>query len=86
MTFGETTRGARHAPASGSPVSRGYAGRSRRSAPRYTPRTYRDVAAEKTGDAVPVPQPDETPADQSLARTLQKTGLQFRGVELIAAP
>jgi len=44
------------------------------------------VAADKTWDVVPLPQPDETPADQSLARTLQKTGLQLRGVELVAAP
>ena len=33
-----------------------------------------------------VPHPDEEPADQSLARTLQRTGLAFRGVELVAAP
>ena len=33
-----------------------------------------------------VPQPDETPAAESLARTLQRTGLEFRGVELVAAP
>jgi hypothetical protein len=34
----------------------------------------------------PVPQPDEEPAAESLARTLQRTGLAFRGVELVAAP
>jgi len=44
------------------------------------------VAADKTRDAVPLPRPHETPADLSLARTLQKTGLQLRGVELVAAP
>ena len=43
------------------------------------------VAAEKTWDALPLPHPDETPADQSLARMLQRTGLQLRGVELVAA-
>jgi hypothetical protein len=44
------------------------------------------VAAEKTWDVLPLPHPDETPADQSLARTLQRTGLQLRGVDLVAAP
>jgi len=34
----------------------------------------------------PVPPPDEEPAAQSLVRTLQRTGLAFRGVELVAAP
>jgi WD40 repeat protein len=34
----------------------------------------------------PLPQPDEEPAARSLARTLQRTGLAFRGVELVAAP
>jgi hypothetical protein len=34
----------------------------------------------------PVPPPDEEPAAQSLARTLQRTGLAFRGVQLVAAP
>jgi len=43
------------------------------------------VAAEKTWDQVWLPQPDQTAADQALARTLQKTGLEFRGVELVAA-
>jgi WD40 repeat protein len=44
------------------------------------------VAAERTWDVVPLPQPDETRADQSLARILEKTGLQFRGVDLVASP
>jgi serine/threonine protein kinase len=44
------------------------------------------VAAETTWDFRPVPQPDETPAAESLVRTLQRTGLEFRGVELVAAP
>jgi hypothetical protein len=34
----------------------------------------------------PVPPPDPTPADESLARTLRRTGLALRGVELVAAP
>lgn len=33
-----------------------------------------------------VPRPDGEPAAQSLARTLQRTGLAFRGVELVVAP
>jgi len=37
-------------------------------------------------DTRAVPQPDETPAAESLTRTLQRTGLEFRGVELVAAP
>src|SRR5262249_41763043 len=34
----------------------------------------------------PVPPPDESPPDESLTRTLQRTGLAFRGVDLGAAP
>jgi WD40 repeat protein len=53
----------------------------------YTPDLrLKSVAAERTWDTVPVPQPDETPAAESLARTLRRTGLEFRGVELVAAP
>jgi tRNA A-37 threonylcarbamoyl transferase component Bud32/WD40 repeat protein len=53
----------------------------------YTPDLrLKSVAAEKTWDTRPVPQPDETPAAESLARTLRRTGLEFRGVELVAAP
>jgi len=44
------------------------------------------VASETSWDIRPVPQPDETPAAESLARTLRRTGLEFRGVELVAAP
>jgi hypothetical protein len=33
-----------------------------------------------------VPQPDDEPAAQSLSGTLQRTGLVFRGVQLVAAP
>src|SRR5262249_38413349 len=44
------------------------------------------VAAEKTYDYVPLPQPDEVPPEQSLARILQRTGLEFQGVELVASP
>jgi len=46
----------------------------------------KSVAAQATWDTRPVPQPDETPAAESLARILQRTGLEFRGVELVAAP
>ena len=34
----------------------------------------------------PLPPPDQEPAEQSLARTLQQTSLVFHGVELVAAP
>jgi WD40 repeat protein len=44
------------------------------------------VAGDTTWDVRPLPQPDETPAAESLARTLHRTGLEFRGVELVAAP
>jgi WD40 repeat protein len=44
------------------------------------------VAAEKTWEIRSVPPPDEAPADDSLTRTLKRTGLAFRGVEVIAAP
>jgi hypothetical protein len=44
------------------------------------------VTEAETWDIFPVPQPDGAPADQALARTLQRTGLEFRGVELVAAP
>jgi WD40 repeat protein len=44
------------------------------------------VSALTTWEIRPVPSPDETPAAESLARTLRKTGLEFRGVELVAAP
>ena len=53
----------------------------------YTPDLkLKSVAAQTTWDTRPVPQPDETPAAESLARTLQQTGLAFRGVEVVAAP
>ena len=53
----------------------------------YTPDLrLKSVAAQTTWDTLPVPQPDETPPAESLARTLQKTGLAFRGVEVVAAP
>ena len=44
------------------------------------------LAAEKTWDTVAIPQPDETPPRQALDRVLKRTGLQFRGVELVASP
>jgi hypothetical protein len=44
------------------------------------------VAAERTWDLRPLPQPDETPAAESLARTLRRTGLELRGVDLVPAP
>jgi tRNA A-37 threonylcarbamoyl transferase component Bud32 len=44
------------------------------------------VVAWKTWGYRPVPPPDPTPADESLARTLQRTGLTLRGVELVPAP
>src|SRR5262249_42150350 len=44
------------------------------------------VVAGKTWAYRLVPPPDSTRADESLARTLQRTGLILRGVELIAAP
>lgn len=34
----------------------------------------------------PVPAPDDAPAGESLAKTLQRSGLELRGVELVAAP
>jgi hypothetical protein len=46
----------------------------------------KSVVAQTTWDIRPVPQPEETPAAESLARTLQRTGLEFRGVEVVAAP
>jgi eukaryotic-like serine/threonine-protein kinase len=46
----------------------------------------KSVAAQTTWDTRAVPQPDEAPAAESLARILQRTGLTFRGVEVIAAP
>jgi WD40 repeat protein len=53
----------------------------------YTPDLLlKSVAAPTTWDTRPVPQPDETPAAESLARTLQRTGLEFRGVDVVAAP
>jgi hypothetical protein len=44
------------------------------------------VASMTHSEFRPVPQPAEEPAAQSLARTLQRTGLVFRGVQLVAAP
>jgi hypothetical protein len=46
----------------------------------------KSVVAQTTWDIRPVPQPEETPAAESLARTLQRTGLEFRGVDVVAAP
>jgi hypothetical protein len=48
---------------------------------------FKSVAGETTWEFLrPVPQPDETPAAESLARTLRRTGLEFRGVDVVAAP
>src|SRR5262249_37803140 len=47
---------------------------------------WKSVVTETAWDTRPVPQPDGTPAAESLARTLQRTGLEFRGVDLVAAP
>ena len=44
------------------------------------------VVAAQTWGYRPVPPPDPTPADESLARTLQRTGFTLRGVELVPAP
>ncbi len=44
------------------------------------------VASTTHSEFRPVAQPDEEAAAQSLARTLQRTGLVLRGVELVAAP
>jgi serine/threonine protein kinase len=53
----------------------------------YTPDLrWKSVVTEKAWDTRPVPQPDERPAAESLARTLQRTGLELRGVDLVAAP
>jgi hypothetical protein len=46
----------------------------------------KSVAAQMTWNTRPVPQPDEKPAAESLARTLEKAGLAFRGVEVVAVP
>ena len=46
----------------------------------------KSVAAATTWDTRSVPQPDESPAAESLARILQRTGLAFRGVDVVAAP
>src|SRR5262249_42990695 len=56
-------------------------------AERYYPGLrMKGVVAETTWDFRSLPQPDETPAAESLGRTLQRTGLEFRGVDLVAAP
>jgi WD40 repeat protein len=44
------------------------------------------VASETSCDYRLVPQPDEESAETSLANTLQRTGLELRGVQLVAAP
>ena len=44
------------------------------------------VSTQTTWELRPVPPPDETPAAESLARTLRKTGLELRGVDFVAAP
>ena len=44
------------------------------------------VSAQTTWEIRPVPPPDDRPAAESLAQTLRKTGLEFRGVDLVAAP
>jgi hypothetical protein len=56
-------------------------------AERYYPDLrMKGVVAEKTWDFRPLPQPDEGPATESLARILQRTGLEFRDGDLVAAP
>jgi serine/threonine protein kinase/WD40 repeat protein len=52
----------------------------------YPDLRMKGVAAETTWDLRPLPQPDETPAAESLARTLRRTGLELRGVDLVPAP
>jgi len=44
------------------------------------------VSTMTTWEIRPVPPPDQRPAAESLAETLQKKGLEFRGVDLVAAP
>jgi len=48
--------------------------------PRHVQRTG-DYVARHTGRL-----PDETPAAESLARTLRKTGLELHGADVVAAP
>jgi WD40 repeat protein len=56
-------------------------------AERYYPDLrMKGVVGETTWDFRSLPQPDEGPAAESLARTLQRTGLEFRDVDLVAAP
>ena len=53
----------------------------------YTPDLrVKAVAAEQTWEIRSVPPPDQAPADESLDRALTRTGLVFRGIELVAAP
>ena len=68
------------------PTGRGiFAGAAR--AELYTPDLRsKSVAADTSWDTRSVPHPDETPAAEALGRTLRKTGLEFRGVEVVAAP
>jgi len=44
------------------------------------------VASATHWDTRPVPPPDEDPAEDNLAEMLRRTGLAFRGVDLVAAP
>lgn len=44
------------------------------------------VVSAKSWEYRPVPEPDQESADESFARMLTRTGLQLRGVDLVAAP
>jgi serine/threonine protein kinase/WD40 repeat protein len=77
-------------PASGERLA-WFQGLSRVVTPVRAERYYPDlrmkgVVSDTTWDFRSLPQPDETAAAESLARTLQRTGLEFRGVDLVAAP
>ncbi len=56
-------------------------------AERYYPDLrMKGVVSETTWDFRSLPRPDDTAAAESLALTLRRTGLEFRGVDLVAAP
>jgi len=47
---------------------------------------WKGVVGGTMWDFRPVPQPDDTPPEVGLAQTLERTGLELHGVELVAAP
>jgi tRNA A-37 threonylcarbamoyl transferase component Bud32/WD40 repeat protein len=48
--------------------------------------SWKGVASATSWEMRPVPPPDGAPAEDSLKRVLQLTGLELQGVELVAAP